>query len=257
MADKKKKLLKIFLIRIPFALILGTGLLIATLKLVERYPDPLKEGFEKFLSEKFEANATIGKLEKIKFFPNLDINLSNLTIHAIENAAVISTEVEKFEISVPFTSMVSGNSKLRQLNVIGLKSLEGVITPQKLKIDSLKIIDKPGPEQYGSFVIAEGYYAEKKMLLEGKIEKKGSNYLIPKEIPFMLNIGDYKLHSLLVKRFSKVYLENSIFIKGKKESSSRQYILFESKKYNKDNPLSCLFMYGDSEECSVYFEKEN
>ena len=68
---KKRKRLKLFLFTIPVIMMVVVGIMLVALKVVERYPIPLRQGFEQYLSNVTGTNATISELEEIKFFPNI------------------------------------------------------------------------------------------------------------------------------------------------------------------------------------------
>lgn len=252
-----KKIMKWVFIRIPIIVMIITAMLIGSLKLVERYPDPLRDGFEEYLSKNSGTNATIGSLEKITFFPNIDIRLQDLTMHNKQNAAIIDIEMDSASISAPFWSMLFGGSRLNDISIMNLKSKVGALTPLALTLDSVGIINKEGPEQYGSFLVAVGSYGGKEMLLEAEIDKLDKNYRMPKALSFSLLIGKAELNASLIKNFSGVHLKTAVFSRGKKTASSKDYVLVKSKEYNKNNPLSCLLYHADAKECDVYLEKKD
>ncbi len=260
MSEKKRKFktfAKWFLIRLPFVLIIGSILMIIALKLVERYPDPLREGFEEYLSGVSGANATIGHVEKIAFFPNVDISLRDLTMHNKSNAAIIDMQVESAHISTPFWSMLIGGSRLNDIEITNLIAGEGQMTPLSVKLDSIRIEDKDGPDQYGSFFVVSGLYGGQKLLFEAEIEKLKKGYHIPKNVSFSLEIGQSSLSAILMKGFSSLRLGTTVFFRKGKQSVAKEYNLIESKEYNKDNPLSCLFYNGDAQECDIYLEEKD
>ncbi len=258
--SRVKKFLKVFFVIIPIILMVFGGVMIGALKLVERYPDPLKEGFEKFLSERSHTNATIGILEKVTFFPVMEIQLRNLTLHNRDNAAIIELEAEWIEIDVPFWSVFLGTGKIYDLQVENLKAQAGLLSPKALYIEDLRIVDKAGAEesspQYGSFFVVDGTYADKKMSFEAKLDKLEKGYSIPEEIQFFLRVGSAELNASMVKGYSEVNLNNLVFSQGKKTSLARDYKLIGSKKHNEDNPLDCMLEHADGEECERYLEEE-
>lgn len=254
--SKKKKLIRLLFWRLPIFLLIMFAVLVGTLKLVERYPEPLKQGFEKFFSEKFAANATIGKLEKVTFFPDLDVVMNDLTLHSINNAAVIETEVDVFKIKIPFWGILAGSSVIKNLHLENLKSMQGTITEKELNISSLTIVDKEGPDQYGSFIVAEGSYDNKDMMFEAEINKKRTHYRIPKKIPFSLSVGDVEVNALLSKGFLDVKLLNTVYSRDGVYSDPKEFPLYESREYVSDNPLDCILQHADSEECDKYLNEE-
>lgn len=260
MTEKKTKLktlLKWFLIRIPLIFIVVGIMMIGALKLVERYPNPLREGFEEYLTNISGANATITHLDKITFFPNIEIFLRDLTMHNKFNAALIEMEVESVHMSAPFWSMLMSGNRINDIAITNLQANKGRITPLPIALETVRIEDKNGPEQYGSFLIVSGIYDGKKLSFEAEIEKHKAGYIIPKSVPFSLTVGRSTLNASLVKGFSSLNLRDAVFSQRGKNSPALNYVLAKYKKYNKDNPLSCLFYNGDSKECKIYLEEKD
>lgn len=254
---KIKKPLKWMLVRLPFLVVIAIAMMIATLKLVERYPQELRVGFEQFLSDSSGTNASIGKLSHVKFIPNFDLSAQDITMHDRNNAANISMEAKNIEMSAPIWSMFFGGSRINKLHVESLIADEGLMSPKSVQFDTVDIIDKNGPEQYGSFLIANGLYDGQKLSVEIEIKKLKNGYKVPKSFPFSVRIGSSKLNASLLKGFSKVWLKTVVFSKSGKVSAPRDYILVEAGEYNKNNPLSCLLYYADEKECDIYLEEKD
>jgi len=261
MSDQKKtrfkKLAKWIFIKVPIIVAIFMLVMIVALKLVERHPDPLRDGFEEYLSKSSGTNATIGELEDIKFFPNVVVNLNDLTMHNANNAAVIDLSVKTAEVSAPFWSMLFGGSRINILDITKLEAVAGQLSPLEIKVENIQIEDRNGPDQYGSFIISNGTYGGKKMSFEAEIESKNKGYKIPKMIPFSLSVGKSSLNATLDKRLTTVALINAVFTHDKKSSEAQEYILVESGEYKKDNPLSCMFDNADSNICNSYIEKKD
>jgi hypothetical protein len=246
------KFVKFLIIKVPIILGIIALLMIASLKLVERYPDPLREGFQDYLSGAYNTNATIGKLDRIAFFPMIDVQATDITMHNKSNAAIIDMELKSLSIRSPFWSMLLHANRINKLSIKGLKASSGIILPQSIQIDNLDIIDQEGPEQYGSFIVAEGLYNGQKMIFEAEIQKLKSSYKIGKEIPFSLNIGNVELSALFYKRHNILKIKNTILSFGGESSNAQDYILFDNKKINEDNPLHCLAHSDNIDECKIY-----
>ena len=256
MNPKIKKFLRFFLTRLPFVLLLGVGLMAGSLKLVEKYPVPMKEGFEKFLSEKTRTNATIGNLDKIKFIPDFEVTMRNLTMHNPENAGVIDLEINEFNLKSPAWSVFLNGKRISHLDISGFKAKENIVSPHALDIKSMKIEDRQGPEQYGSFLVATGKYAKHNMKFEASLEKVKNNYIISNEIPFSLELDDYEVTGTYNKKFSGIWMERTLFSKKKKSSVPQDYLLMKSGEYNKDNPLICMIDNKDLSVCNKYLEEK-
>lgn len=252
--SRGKKLFKFIFLKFPIFVMIFIAVMIAALKLVERYPDPLREGFEQYLSQGTLTNATIGKLDKFAFFPNIDVRLRKVTFHNRSNAAEIDLEIDYAEVSAPLWSIFTGNNRLKNLDIQKLDAKEDVITPQALYIEKAGIVNKQGPDQYGSFITAEGLYNKQQMFFEAEVEKRGTNYYVPKEVSFTLSLGDAALDATLSKGLLDVSLKNTVFTLAGKKSAAQDYILVKAGEYNKNNPLTCLYEKADIQDCKIYLE---
>lgn len=252
--NRRKKLFKFVFLKFPIFVMIFMAVMIAALKLVERYPDPLREGFEQYLSQGTRTNATIGKLDKFAFFPNIDIRLREITFHNRNNAAEIDLTIEYAEVSAPLWSIFTGNNRLKNLDIQKFDAKENVVTPQALYIAKAGIVNKTGPEQYGSFITAEGTYNKRKMFFEAEVEKKGADYYVPKAVSFTLSLGSAALDATLDKGLLDVKLKNTVFTLAGKKSEAKDYILVKSGEYNKNNPLTCLYEKADIQDCKIYLE---
>lgn len=249
-----KRFVKWVVFRFPLFLVIIGAVMIGALKLVERYPVPLTQGFEEYLSKTTGTSASIGKLERIKFFPNFDIHIQDLTMHNYDNAAIVDLDVDTVKISSPFFTMLFSGNKLNGFLIENLTSKAGLITPLDLKINTASLVDKNGPDQYGSFFSANGQYGGKDLFFEAEVQKKGRSYFIPAKIPFSIRVGGSALNAELDKGFTEVHLRNAVFSKGEKTSSADDYPLVKMREYNKNNPLMCLLENGDAPNCDIYLD---
>jgi len=256
LTPKHKKRLKFLFIKIPIFIGIFCLIMIAALKLVERYPDPLKEGFENYLSDLTATDTTIGILNKAAFYPNVDIRVEDMKMHRGDNAAIIDMEADIVNVSVPLSGIFIRQGKLNLLNIKNFKSAPNFLTPAELLIKSAEIVEKTGPEQYGAFVVASGLYGQKEFLLEVEIQKGKKYYIIPDSVSFSLSLGEYQLNAATSQKNGNILLTNTTFEKGDKKSSIKEYIFIENNLYNKDNPLVCLYENAGNtiQECDQYLE---
>lgn len=251
---RRKKLFKFVFLKFPIFVMIFMAVMIAALKLVERYPEPLREGFEQYLSQGTQTNATIGELDKFAFFPNIDVRLAKVTFHNRSNAAEIDLMIDYAEVSAPLWSVFTGNNRLKNLDIQKLDAKEGVITPRALYIEKAGIVNKDGPDQYGSFITATGQYNRQNVSFEAEVEKRGEDYYVPKQVSFTLSLGNASLDATLDKGLLDVSLKNTVLTLAGKKSEAKDYILVKSGEYNKNNPLSCLYEKADIQDCSIYVE---
>ena len=259
MSDIKKqrlrKLAKFILVKLPLVFAVLAVMVIISLKLVTRYPDPLREGFEEYLSGAYHTKATIGKLEKVSFFPNVIIHATDVTMHNKSNVAMIDLSVKSFSFQVPLSAMLLQSGRIDKLEVKGLKSSSDFILPRSFNIDEMGIIDREGPDQYGSFIIAKGKYDDQPMVFEAEVKKLKNGYKVGKNIPFSLKIGRIEINAQIEKKSQSVKLKNTVFSVGNKSSEAQNYILFESNEFNENNPLYCILKKADVNECKIYLDK--
>lgn len=257
---KRNKRLKLLFIKLPFFFCCFILVLILALKIVERYPEPLREGFEKYLSESTGTNATIGQLLTIKLFPDFNIHINDLTLHKRQNAAETVMEGDNIHIIIPLKNILFGGNTIKKLQFENFRAESGVIFPQDLFVAQSALVDRQGesePPQYGHFLVANGTYAGSPFAIEAKIDKKGKSYIIPKQTSFVLNIGDLSLNAVLDKGLTQVRLENAVLSRGAQTGNVQSYDLVKSRQYIKDNPLSCIILLGDSAECDIYIDNKN
>ena len=248
--------LKKFAIRFPIFIIILGALLIVSLKLVVRHPESLRVGLEDYFSKATNSRASINAIDKIIFYPKMDIRLSDLSLHANSNAAKIYLEIETLEVSSPFWSLITPIKRFDHLLMTGASFEEGFVFNYPMFIERLEIIDKNGPDQHGSFLYATGTYADKEMILEVGIEKIKERYKLPNQMPFSLVIGDVSLNAMFVRNFSEQYFKNAVLKISDKQSEARDYDFFTDGEYQKDNPFNCMLDHIKKiDECNIYFER--
>ena len=252
---KRRKRLKLFLFKIPLVVMIVCAVLIVALKMVERYPDPLRQGFEEYLSKSTNTNATIGELKKIKFFPTVVFEAENITFHNGSNAAIIDLEIKEVKFNAPFTSLFFGSKKFNNFSLTELTSNAGFLLPQEMKIASIKVEHKKGPDQFGSFLVIDGDINKKKIFGEIEVEVGTYNYKLSNNIPFSFKIENREVSATLKRNFKDVTFENMVFQKEDQQSDAKQYELYEGGEYKNDNPLYCLMMEVDLNNCDKYLTK--
>ena len=255
--EKRRKLIKWIFWRIPIALMIIGAVLIGALKIVEGYPDPLRQGFEQYLSEATGRNATIGMLEEIKFFPNFIVHAKNITVHNLQNAAIIDLEIEDIKINAPFSTVFFGSKKLNDFSLVNLTANKDMFGPHAAEIESAKIVVKDGPEKFGSFLLAEGFYGSKPAFFEAQLDVGKYSYRIPSKINFSTKIEEYEVNASLKRNLRNVTLENTVLSVGDQQSQATSYVFSKSKNYNQNNPLTCIFTQENLQKCDKYLSVES
>lgn len=256
--QQKRKRFKFWLFKIPLVLMVISAILIGALLLVERYPEPLRQGFEQYLSRISGGSATIGTLKDIKFFPHFVLSAEDITIHNGRNAAIIDVEIKSFLVDVPFSNLFFNKHKFHEFILEDMTAGEGILGPKKIKISKAEIVNKEGPDQFGSFIVADGMLNEHKAFFEAELEVRKYHYRLPAILPFSLKVGDYELNATLNRSGRDGKLENAVLTKSDNTSSPAiDYALSQKKELNEDNPLTCLLIQENLTECSKYLTKEN
>lgn len=255
LTDKHKKLLKFLFIKFPIILVILIFVMIGALKLVERYPAPLREGFEKYLSQQTNTNATIGHVKKVAFYPNIDIQLEDITLHRSNNAAIIDLKVEKFNISAPLSDLFIRKGRINFIDIQNLTANKNILTPFDIELKTVQIIDRADNEDKALFV-AEGQYAGKKFNLTADIQKNKKFYRVLGLIPLHISLENYQIKTILQKNLFDVILSSLTFQKDNKVSDIKDFIFIENKTYKTDNPLACLYLNAgeDLQQCDQYLK---
>ncbi len=255
LTDKHKKRLKFFLIKLPIILVVFVFVMIGALKLVERYPDPLREGFEKYLSEQTRTQVTIGQVDKVAFHPNIDIQLQKITLHRANNAAIIEGEAEKFALSVPLAGLFIKKGRINFLEIRNLKANKNIFTAFDIDIKTAQIIDDEADSTKANFT-AQGIYGGKEFDIDVEIQKDKKSYIVPKKLLISVNLGAYKIEASLQKSLLDVVLMGVIFQKGSEVAPKKDYPFLDGQAYAMDNPLACLYQYagGDLAQCNKYLK---
>lgn len=256
MSDEKKekirKRLKLIFFKIPIILLVIGAVLAFALTLVEKYPEPLRQGFEKQLSRSTGRVATIGVLETIKFFPQFVLSANHITLHNPTNAAVIDLEIENINWVAPFSTLFFGAKKINSFKMTKMTAVKGMLGPKEIYVDGAEILTLNGPEQFGSFFMANGKINGEISTFQAEVEPGRYSFIVPKIIPFSFKLGDRQVSGQLDKKFSSVYLKNIVYSVGDKQSEGKEFILNDEKKYNLENPVSCLLIQDDLIQCDHY-----
>ncbi len=253
---KRRKRLKFFLFKLPIFFMIIGAILIGALKLVERYPDPLRQGFEEYLSKSTNTNATIGQLKAIKFFPVVTVHAEDITFHNGANAALIDLEIGDIKFEAPFGSMFFGAGKFNNFEVQNFVSEKNFLSDNRIEITSGEVINEKGPDQFGSFIKLTGKINERAADMVIEIEPLTYNYRLGKTVPFSFTVGEYAVSATLQRNFKNVEFENLVFSKGEIQAKAKNYFLNQKNDYQKNNPVHCLLMGDDINKCDVYLKEE-
>ena len=194
-------------------------------------------------------------MEEFTFLPALKADLYSITFHDIQNTANIVGSIDHVSLAAPFFSGVFGGKKIKTLNIENISVEKDVLLPSSIYMNAIKIKDKQGPEQYGSYVMSNGNYGSHDFTFMLGLEKKEKYYVILKNIPFSFALGNKAVEGTMKSGFKTMTLENTVYSKGDQDGQPQQYILIKDRQYYIDNPISCLLLSSDINECDRYLKE--
>jgi len=211
--DKNKKSLPEKLVSIFIKLVLVVavlcGLFIGALELAERSGAPVKEGIKRYFAESTNTHAEIETLSDVSFFPDISFVIEGLKLTDPENKENVKLQAEKFELSMPFTSILFGQKDIKKLDVSNLTASAGFLTPRKLTVSSMRIEDQ---DSQSPQVIANGTYADKTSSFTMALQKEGSgHYDLPDEGNVEINVGDLSLSGKIDRSMFETNLKDINF----------------------------------------------
>lgn len=241
---KKRSFWEGFFVKLPWIIAFSVFFMILSLKSMERFPGPLKEGFENYFSTLSGQQASIGTLKKSQFFPSLYIEIEDLLLSDAHNVALQSLSVQNVKVQIPFVSMFIGGRDFYDVEMNAVESKAGVLTDQSLSIEVLDIIDDTASSNK-AMISANGTYADRPMSLEVDLERSktlfGSIvYRIPKEGHIRVSIGDVALKSRVVTKGADMLLQDGMLEVQGKSKVLRDSSLVQNRAFHKDNIISCL-----------------
>ncbi|MCB1651986.1 MAG: AsmA family protein [Alphaproteobacteria bacterium] len=195
----------------------------------------LREAVEDILTEKTGYSATIGKLNYMKFYPDIALDMEQIelrrmsgTPEMIEIADAPSISVEKAKIALGFFDVLMGRSRFRQFEIESLAAAPQAITPKALYITKAFIDDQDGP----AALKIEGRLGDKEISGQTSLDVKGKpgaqSYGVGDERTASLHIdtldvrtnmkntlSGLELNNLEIKNADKPVLNGDIKIKKK------------------------------------------
>lgn len=248
--DKSMKsfLIRMFFNRLPIILAFAFFFMFLSFKLLERFPDPFREGIEQYFTASSPYVASIGKLEKIQFFPSLYIGVSDMILHEPGNVALTRMEMDKGKIHIPFFSKFTHSRLLYDFGVENLKADAGTLFPQKIHIESLYFMDvidpRANPDDRAQLIMA-GTYADQDMRLEADLSRKKTwlgykVYKLNDELPFNFKIGEVTLNANLVYMKEKVAIQDAILTVQGNDIALKDTFFVENRQLAKNNTIMCM-----------------
>ena len=238
------------------------GLSIGVLKLIERKPELLREGIEKYLSETTGLSARIEKTNWIKFYPDLDISLGTITFYTIADPDFFPMEIKILDLKMPFSSVLLGARSFETLRVEGLKAKPDIIFPKAIEVETASVYDDGilPPE-----IRVRGLYDGEKLEINIGLDRKKNTeeqklYGIGKETLLSMQIGDISLSGTFSGKRGHAAFRQALLQIGNDVYGPQDLDISAEEDYT---PLtSCLFAYGADkalvkENCTGYFDDRN
>ncbi|NQZ14427.1 MAG: hypothetical protein HRT94_06375 [Alphaproteobacteria bacterium] len=241
---KKRSFWEGFFTKLPWIVAFSIFFMILSLKAMERFPIPLKEGFENYFSNISGQTASIGVLRKSQFFPSLYIQMEDILLSQSENVAQQSMSIQKAQVHVPFVSMFIGGREFYNFGIEELKAEAKIFTDHPISIEKLSIIDSEVSEKQAS-LSAIGQYANQPM--EASIDLKRSKtlfgsivYKIPRNAEMSMSIGNVSINGQVVTRGTNIFINDGTIKTAGNTSVLRGHDVVIEGTINKDNIISCL-----------------
>lgn len=260
----KTSFFKSFFKKLPWVLGFAIVFMILSLKVVERFPQPLKEGVEGYFQSASGHSVSITELEEITFFPEILIQMREIVFSDNVNIAQTNMTIESAKAHIPFLNMFTGGRRIYDFEVRNLNAKADVITPQEIMIEFLDIASKPEDEEVGVLVIS-GYYANQPLLMNVMLDRKKTIfgrtvYKVPQNTKIELIIADVYLKTDFVNEPTGIWFRNGLLTRNAVESPIKDSALIKGQVSQDDNIISCLLVsdYKNIDEiCETYINEEN
>lgn len=267
MSDKskhKKSFLKSLLKKLSWIIGFTVLFMILSLKVVERFPQPLKEGFENYFASLSGRAVSVTELQKITFFPSLNIQMRDIVFSDAQNVAITAMTIEKVKTHIPFLNMFFGGRYIYDFEIRHLNAKAEVLTPQEIQIDVLDIIPVLENEEQGVLVVS-GLYSQQPLSAQIILERKKTLfghvvYKIPQSTTMELMIGEVTLKTGFVNENNEIWLRDGELSIGEETVLIKDSALAQRQRLQEDNIMTCLLDHdykNIDEICETYIKDEN
>lgn len=155
--------MKIWIIRILLTVIILTGLMLGTLNLLEGTGESQKHGVEQIFGGATHGNATIGQLNKMTLFPQINIDASDVTINNFLGKGTVTAERIMFSFNL--LDLILNRKRINALDMEYLTISPGLLNTLPFDLDYVRITPEPQP-----FVEANGTYNQVPFALKTGME---------------------------------------------------------------------------------------
>ncbi|NCO04143.1 MAG: hypothetical protein GW903_08135 [Alphaproteobacteria bacterium] len=258
----KSFMLKTLFKRLPIIIGFALFFMILSFKILERFPEPLKQGIAEYFTLNTPYVAEIETLDRINFFPSLYVGISNMILREKDNVAITHLEMEKAKIHVPFLTKFTHAREVYDLGIIGLKADAGIMTPQAIEIETLGFVDSLDQGSSLSNLIIAGSYAEQPMRFTADVTKKktlfgNKVYKFENVMPFTFDIAGVSLSGNFVYLYDKMAIQNAVISVADNQFNLKDSFIVENQQLVTDNPIYCLLGHDFKAEttlCTQYID---
>lgn len=211
--EKPKKALKDRLwSAVKWLLIIGflVFILLSVLSRMGGNSDVLRETIEDFLTEKTPYTASITKLNKMHFFPNMIIDVEGVELRggdAGTGEALIRVGTAK--VTMSFFDVLFQPGQFKDIHIENLSAVSGSLLDKPVKVEYLKVLDEGDQANLELKGKIASHDVQAKFGLETRGMPASRTYKIGAEQPFEVNLARLKAEGLLRKTITGVLkLEN-------------------------------------------------
>lgn len=260
---KKRSFLVSLLVKLPWVIGFAILFMILTLKAVERFPEPLKEGVQGYFELMLNQKAYITSLERITFFPYINVHMKDLIFSDRKNVALTNMTVKEVKVDIPFLNTVSSGRNIYDFEIHGLEASAGIITPHEIMIDVLDIMALPEEEGKGQLMLT-GLYANQPLTMGISLEYKKTlfgktAYRIPKHAELFMIVGDVHLNTDLINTGEDSWFRNGQIEANGVTQPIKDSSLIRDKALYDTNIVACLLEHdyiNNTKICDNYMFKE-
>lgn len=199
---------------IKIALIIGAVLfiLLTALSQMGGNSDVLREAIEDYISNNTPYTAHISKLNNMRFFPDVVIDVADVDLRAgADGQGETAIRIAKARVVMAFFDMLFSPGKFKDITIENLQAASGSLLAKPLDIESVNVADEAGQSQVQITGKIGTYPLQAHIGLRANGDPGRRVYSIGAEKPFDASIGDLKVEGTLRSAVTGAHkLENLI-----------------------------------------------
>lgn len=251
------------ILRILFILMIVGGLMVTSLKLLERAGDPLRQGVERYIADATKSHAYLTALPDPKIFPDMRLTMERIIISDKNDATKKIATVESAGFAVPFLSTLIGRPVFEAFTIKNLAIEKDVIFPRALHVVEGNI---DGNAQDAVYRL-KGSLGDTPVSLAFDLLRKHENparYTVPSDGGFIYEQGAVRVAGTYRPSREGLRLEDVVMgMEGGPSYGPKDFFLLQNQSFVKDNPISCLMAQPhdsrltDTHPCAMLFDHDN